>query len=88
MNINTIKLLKIIRKKCCVYLFIKTSYSVIIKYGDKMINKIYEKVRNFIKVNYKFLVFFAILIFMFYYEFPYIIYKSGGTIDLGNRVKV
>ena len=53
-----------------------------------MINKIYEKVRNFIKVNYKFLVFFAILIFMFYYEFPYIIYKSGGTIDLGNRVKV
>jgi len=51
-----------------------------------MINKIYEKIKNFIKNNYKFLIFLTILIFLFYYEFPYIIYKSGGTIDLENRV--
>ena len=51
-----------------------------------MINKIYEKIKSFIKYNYKFLIFLTILIFIFYYEFPYIIYKSGGVIDLDNRV--
>ena len=53
-----------------------------------MINKIYEKIKNFIKLNYKFLIFLTILIFLFYYEFPYIIYKSGGTINLENRIEV
>lgn len=53
-----------------------------------MINKIYEKIKSFIKYNYKFLIFLTVLIFLFYYEFPYIIYKSGGTIDLENRVIV
>lgn len=53
-----------------------------------MFNKIYEKIKIFIKENYKFLIFLTILIFVFYYEFPYIIYKSGGTIDLENRVIV
>lgn len=53
-----------------------------------MINKIYEKIKSFIKYNYKFLVFLTILVFLFYYEFPYIIYKSGGTIDLEDRVVV
>lgn len=53
-----------------------------------MINKIYEKIKSFIKANYKFLIFLTFLIFMFYYEFPYIIYKSGGTIDLENRVVI
>ncbi len=51
-----------------------------------MINKIYEKIKSFIKLNYKFLIIFTILLFMFYYEFPYIIYKSGGTINLEDRV--
>lgn len=51
-----------------------------------MFNKIYEKIKSFIKNNYKFLIFLTILIFMFYYEFPYIIYKRGGTINLENRV--
>lgn len=53
-----------------------------------MHNKIYEKIKSFIKNNYKFLIFLTILIFMFYYEFPYIIYKRGGTINLDNRVTV
>lgn len=53
-----------------------------------MINKIYERLWAFIKYNYKFFVFLTVLIFLFYYEFPYIIYKSGGTIDLENRVIV
>lgn len=53
-----------------------------------MFNKIYEKIKNFIKNNYKFLIFLTILIFMFYYEFPYMIYKRGGTINLEDRVIV
>lgn len=53
-----------------------------------MINKIYERLWAFIKYNYKFFIFLTVLIFLFYYEFPYIIYKSGGTIDLENRVVV
>lgn len=51
-----------------------------------MFNKIYEGIKRFIKENYKFFVFLTILIFLFYYEFPYIIYKSGGTINLEDRV--
>lgn len=53
-----------------------------------MFNKIYVKIKNYIKENYKFLIFLTFLIFMFYYEFPYIIYKSGGTINLEDRVVI
>lgn len=53
-----------------------------------MFNKIYDKLVSFIKLNYKFLIFLTVLIFLFYYEFPYIIYKSGGTINLENRVEI
>lgn len=53
-----------------------------------MINKLYEKTKNFIKDNYKFLIFLGIIIFLFYYEFPYIIYRSGGTINLSERVEI
>jgi len=53
-----------------------------------MFNKIYVKFKNYIKANYKFLLFLTFLIFLFYYEFPYIIYKSGGTINLEDRVIV
>jgi len=51
-------------------------------------NKIYEKLLSFIKINYKFLIFLTVLIFVFYYEFPYLIYKSGGTINLEERVEI
>ena len=51
-----------------------------------MINKLYEKVKKYIKENYKFLIVMFLLVFLFYYEFPYIIYKSGGTINLDDRV--
>lgn len=53
-----------------------------------MINKLYEKIKSFIKNNYKFLIFLGILIFLFYYEYPYIIYKSGGTISLEDRLVI
>lgn len=53
-----------------------------------MFNKMYEKVKSFIKNNYKFLIVLTVLIFLFYYEYPYMIYKSGGTIDVGNRIVI
>ena len=53
-----------------------------------MINKIYEKTKNFIKNNYKFFITLTIIIFVFYYEYPYVIYKSGGTINLEDRVEI
>lgn len=53
-----------------------------------MINKIYEKFINFIKENYKILLLFAFVIFLFYYEFPYVIYKPGGIIDLSDRIVI
>ena len=53
-----------------------------------MFNKIYEKIKNFIKNNYLFIILMIFIIFMFYYETPYMIYRSGGTIDLNNRVIV
>jgi len=51
-----------------------------------MFTKIYEKIKDYIKNNYKFLLFLIFIIVLFYYEFPYIIYKSGGTINLEDRV--
>ncbi len=53
-----------------------------------MFNKIYEKIKKFIKENYKFLIFLGCLIFLFYYEFPFIIYKSGGIINLQDRIEI
>ncbi len=53
-----------------------------------MFNKLYEKFKIFLKENYKFLIFLVFLVFALYYELPYIIYKSGGTIDLENRIVI
>lgn len=53
-----------------------------------MANKIYEKIKNFIKNNYKFIILMILIVFMFYYETPYIIYKSGGTINLDKRIVI
>lgn len=52
-----------------------------------MLNKIYEKIKNFIVSNYKFLIAIIVIILLFYVELPYLIYKSGGTVDLSDRVK-
>ncbi len=51
-------------------------------------SKVYEKIKRFFKENYIFLIVISILIFLFYYEFPFVIYKSGGTINLEDRVVI
>ncbi len=54
----------------------------------QLFHKLYEKIKKFFKENYIFLIILTVLIFLFYYEFPYVIYKSGGTINLENRVEI
>lgn len=52
-----------------------------------MINKIYVSVRDFIKENFKFLLIWAIILFLLQFELPYKIYKPGGEVLLNDRVK-
>ena len=44
--------------------------------------------KNFLKENYRFLIFLCCLILVLTYEFPYIIYRTGGTIPLSERVEI
>lgn len=53
-----------------------------------MFNKLYEKVKEFIVLNYKFLIIWGIIIFLFFYELPYVIYTPGGVVNLENRINV
>ena len=53
-----------------------------------MINKIYEKVINYIKENYGYLIVLALIIFLGFYHLPYNLYVGGGTINLKNRLEV
>ncbi len=53
-----------------------------------MFTKIYEKIKNFIVENYKFLLLIIALFLLFEIELPYIIYKPGGSINLNDRVSV
>jgi len=53
-----------------------------------MFNKIYEKIKEFIKGNYKDLIFIFVFAFIMLYNFPYVIYRPGGAINLNERVKV
>ncbi len=51
-----------------------------------MINKLYERVKNYIKENYKFLIALIFIFVFFLYELPFVIYKPGGIIDLDSRI--
>ena len=51
-----------------------------------MINKLYEKLKIFIKENYKFLITLIVLVFIFFYELPFVVYRPGGVIDLNDRI--
>ena len=51
-----------------------------------MINKVYEKVKVFIKENYKELIGYIILLIVLTYHLPYYIYIGGGIINLEKRI--
>lgn len=53
-----------------------------------MANKIYDKIKTFIKNNYKFLIFYAFLVFLFTYRLDYEIYTPGGISDLDDRIEI
>ena len=53
-----------------------------------MFNKIYDKVKLFILENIRFLIYLTILIFVFTFEFPYVVYTPGGLVNLNERIDV
>ena len=53
-----------------------------------MFNKIYDSIKNFIINNYKFLIARIIIVILFFYELPYVIYTPGGIVNLEERIVV
>ena len=53
-----------------------------------MFNKIYDKAKQFIKENYKFMLVLILLVVVFTYEFPYVVYTPGGIVNLEKRIDV
>lgn len=53
-----------------------------------MFNKIYEKIKEFMKENYKSLIVLLIIFLTFTIELPYSIYTPGGAVDLNKRIEI
>lgn len=53
-----------------------------------MINKAYEKTKEFIKENYKILLAYLLIFIVLTYRLPYYIYVGGGTIDVNKRISI
>ena len=53
-----------------------------------MFTKIYEKIKDFILLNYKFLISLVLLIVLFTYELPFVIYTPGGVVPLEKRIEI
>lgn len=50
--------------------------------------KLYEKIKEFIKNNYKFLITYFLILIICLWPLPYYIYTGGGTINLDKRISV
>ena len=53
-----------------------------------MFNKVYEKIKQFMKENIKYILIFLIGYLVLTYPLPYYIYTGGGTININDRVEV
>lgn len=53
-----------------------------------MFNKIYDKIKQFLKKNYLFIIGILIGAFLAFYEFPYYISAPGGVIDVSSKIKI
>lgn len=53
-----------------------------------MINKIYDEIKQTIKENYKLIITFLILFFVFTMRFPFYIEAPGGIIDINERINI
>lgn len=53
-----------------------------------MINKIYEKIKKYLKENYKFLISLILILFICFYKLPFVINKPGGIIPVASRIEL
>lgn len=53
-----------------------------------MFSKIYEKIKQFMKENYKGIITLIIIYLVFTIELPYSIYTPGGAVNLNDRIEV
>ena len=53
-----------------------------------MFTKIYDKVINYIKEEYKLLIVLFLILFLGLFQLPYNIYMGGGLIDINDRIKI
>lgn len=53
-----------------------------------MLTTIYDRIKQFIVINYKFLISLVLIIVLFTYQTPYVVYKPGGLVSLNDRVDV
>ena len=53
-----------------------------------MFSKIYDKVKNYIVNNYKFLIALVLIFVICLVELPFVVYKPGGIIYLSDRITV
>ena len=53
-----------------------------------MINKIYEKIKKYIIENYIMLIVLLVVVFLCFFQLPYVIYTPGGLVSLNERVNV
>ena len=53
-----------------------------------MINKYYEKLKNYIKENKMFLLSILIIIIVFTFPMPYVIEAPGGVITIDERINI
>lgn len=51
-------------------------------------NKIYEKIKAFIKENYIELIIIGIVAFASFYNLDYVVYRPGGAIDLSEKISI
>lgn len=50
--------------------------------------KLYEKIKAFIKNNYKFFIMYIVVLIIFLWPLPFYIYTGGGTINLDKRISI
>ena len=55
---------------------------------DKMVNKLYEKIRKFMKENGKSILILLGLYLVLSFPLPYYVYAGGGTIDISKRINI
>lgn len=53
-----------------------------------MFTKVYEKIINYIKEDYIFIIILAVILFLGLYKLPYNIYAGGGILDIRDRIEV